>query len=436
MAVLEALAPSKDRPHLLALSVSDAAEDVVPMISAGALGYVTTTIDTVELLRAIATVASGEASFSPRLAAFVLQAFTAPPPAAQVPDELETLTPREREVLHHLARGYSYKRICARLGISARIVESHVGAVYASCRSPRATKSATGSRRAAWWTAGTRSDAVLPLHVLAGPSEAQRQRQLVWTSALAAGRDLLDGPGVAVWVAEEDEPDVVESVGLTPGVFPHDLDLADVHPALCELRACRVKVSYDQLQALEGARRHIRDDPLAHDDRAAGSGRGELDYSVSLADLGVVIDVEAEPLGIERLGTFDVRDGNDHHFKRPVHQASPSIVRLGHQTRDPVKPSNASTSVDPIGFFGLGQRLPAFAVSRCAEAEARIESVQATPVVATGSGGLRGIVSSARELRRNRVRTPTLVAVTKPGRTAVADGLGSVEVGADRNLER
>ena len=129
VAVLEALAGLDQRPHVLALSVSDAAEDVVPMIRAGALGYVTKTIDTAQLLQAIATVAAGEASFSPRLAAFVLQAFSAPAPTAPVPDALEGLTPREREVLHHLARGYSYKRIAARLGISARTVESHVGAV-------------------------------------------------------------------------------------------------------------------------------------------------------------------------------------------------------------------------------------------------------------------------------------------------------------------
>ena len=100
---------------MLALSVSDAAEDVVPMIRAGALGYVTKTIDTAELLNAIETVAAGDACFSPRLAAFVLQAFSAPVAAAV---ELEVLTPREREVLHHLARGYAYKRIAQRLGIS------------------------------------------------------------------------------------------------------------------------------------------------------------------------------------------------------------------------------------------------------------------------------------------------------------------------------
>ena len=124
VAVLEALHGAG--PKVLALSVSDAAEDVVPMIRAGALGYVTKTIDTEELLNAVATVAAGDACFSPRLAAFVLQAFSAPAPAA---DELQALTPREREVLHHPARGYSYKRIAARLGISDRTVESHVGAV-------------------------------------------------------------------------------------------------------------------------------------------------------------------------------------------------------------------------------------------------------------------------------------------------------------------
>ena len=125
--VLEALVALSTPPRVLALSVSDAAEDVVPMIRAGALGYVTKTIDTDELLSAIDTVAAGEASFSPRLAAFVLQAFSAP--AQPASSGLEALTPREREVLHHLARGYSYKRIAVRLGISDRTVESHVGAV-------------------------------------------------------------------------------------------------------------------------------------------------------------------------------------------------------------------------------------------------------------------------------------------------------------------
>jgi len=120
-------------PAVLALSVSDAAEDVVPE-RAGALGYVTKTIGTAELVGAIVRVAGGDAYFSPRLAAFVLQAFSDARPAPAQEDPMGALTPREREVLHHLARGYSYKRIAMRLGISARTVESHVGAVLRKLR--------------------------------------------------------------------------------------------------------------------------------------------------------------------------------------------------------------------------------------------------------------------------------------------------------------
>ena len=129
VAVLRALAAMPDPPRVLALSVSDAAEDVVPMIRAGALGYVTKTIDATELVAAIERVAAGDAYFSPRLAAFVLQEFSAPARPTATDPSLESLTPREREVLHHLARGYSYKRIGIRLDISPRTVESHVGAV-------------------------------------------------------------------------------------------------------------------------------------------------------------------------------------------------------------------------------------------------------------------------------------------------------------------
>jgi DNA-binding NarL/FixJ family response regulator len=129
VAVLRALQARANAPAVLALSVSDAAEDVVPMIRAGALGYVTKTIETAELIAAIQRVAAGDAYFSPRLAAFVLQEFSAPAPALAHDRGLEALTPREREVLHHLARGYAYKRIAARLDISARTVESHVSSV-------------------------------------------------------------------------------------------------------------------------------------------------------------------------------------------------------------------------------------------------------------------------------------------------------------------
>jgi DNA-binding NarL/FixJ family response regulator len=126
---LEAATRGDDPPAVLALSVSDAADDVVPMIRAGALGYVTKTIDTADLIAAIERVAAGDAYFSPRLAAFVLQAFSTPAAPQAADPELESLTAREREVLHHLARGYAYKQIAARLGISPRTVESHVGAV-------------------------------------------------------------------------------------------------------------------------------------------------------------------------------------------------------------------------------------------------------------------------------------------------------------------
>jgi DNA-binding NarL/FixJ family response regulator len=129
VAVLDGLRAADAATPVLALSVSDAAEDVVPMIRAGALGYVTKTIQTDELIHALHTVAVGDAYFSPRLAAFVLQAFSTPQPSRQDEPGLEALTPREREVLHHLARGYAYKQIGIRLGISARTVESHVGAV-------------------------------------------------------------------------------------------------------------------------------------------------------------------------------------------------------------------------------------------------------------------------------------------------------------------
>lgn len=128
IAVLDALAGIEHAPAFLALSVSDAPEDVVPMVRAGARGYVTKTIDTATLIDAIERVRHGDAYFSPRLAAFVLQAFSAPN-AVAADDELGQLTPREREVLHHLARGYPYKQIGVRLGISPRTVETHVGAV-------------------------------------------------------------------------------------------------------------------------------------------------------------------------------------------------------------------------------------------------------------------------------------------------------------------
>jgi len=120
-----------EAPRFLALSVSDAADDVIGTIRSGARGYVTKTITGPELVDAIRRVSEGDAVFSPRLAGFVLDAFAGAAPA-KVPDrdaELDQLTPREREVLQHIARGYMYKEIALRLGISAKTVEAHVSAV-------------------------------------------------------------------------------------------------------------------------------------------------------------------------------------------------------------------------------------------------------------------------------------------------------------------
>ena len=115
--------------RFLALSVSDAAEDVIAVVRAGARGYVTKSISGTELVDAVQRVHGGDAVFSPRLAGFVLDAFAGQLPPEQVDPELDLLTPREREVLQHLARGYLYKEIALRLHISAKTVEAHVSAV-------------------------------------------------------------------------------------------------------------------------------------------------------------------------------------------------------------------------------------------------------------------------------------------------------------------
>jgi DNA-binding NarL/FixJ family response regulator len=114
-------------PCFLALSVSDAAEDVIAVIRAGARGYVTKSISGEELADAVRRVDGGDAVFSPRLAGFVLDAFAGPLPQPQ--SELDALTPREREVLQHIARGYMYKEIALRLDISPKTVEAHVSSV-------------------------------------------------------------------------------------------------------------------------------------------------------------------------------------------------------------------------------------------------------------------------------------------------------------------
>jgi DNA-binding NarL/FixJ family response regulator len=119
----------QDGVRFLALSVSDAAEDVIAMIRAGARGYVTKTISGSDLAAAVERVRDGDAVFSPRLAGFVLDAFAGEPPPTGADAELDQLTAREREVLQHIARGYMYKEVAQRLGISAKTVEAHVSAV-------------------------------------------------------------------------------------------------------------------------------------------------------------------------------------------------------------------------------------------------------------------------------------------------------------------
>ena len=126
--VIAAVAQERPAVKFLALSVSDAAEDVIGVIRAGARGYVTKTISRSELTDAIERVAEGDAVFSPRLAGFVLDAFRAGERVGG-DSELDELTPREREVLQLIARGYMYKEIAARLNLSVKTVESHVSSV-------------------------------------------------------------------------------------------------------------------------------------------------------------------------------------------------------------------------------------------------------------------------------------------------------------------
>lgn len=127
---MQGLVPAAQQPKFLALSVSDAADDVVSVIRAGARGYVTKSISSRELIDAMNRVASGDAAFSPRLAGFVLDAFgSGSTEVAQTDEELDRLSAREQEVMRYIARGYTYREVASELFISIKTVESHVSAV-------------------------------------------------------------------------------------------------------------------------------------------------------------------------------------------------------------------------------------------------------------------------------------------------------------------
>jgi DNA-binding NarL/FixJ family response regulator len=125
--VIDAVTKRRPETRFLALSVSDAAEDVIATIRAGARGYVTKTITPEALADAIRRVHDGDAVFSPRLAGFVLDAFAGDAPP--IDPEIDQLTAREREVLRHIARGYTYRETARELHISVKTVETHVSAV-------------------------------------------------------------------------------------------------------------------------------------------------------------------------------------------------------------------------------------------------------------------------------------------------------------------
>jgi DNA-binding NarL/FixJ family response regulator len=127
--VIRRVAETAPAQRFLALSVSDAAEDVIAVVRAGARGYVTKSISGEELAAAVIRVSEGDAVFSPRLAGFVLDAFAGSATEAVADPELDQLTLREREVLRLIARGYMYKEVALQLDISSRTVEAHVSAV-------------------------------------------------------------------------------------------------------------------------------------------------------------------------------------------------------------------------------------------------------------------------------------------------------------------
>ncbi|AQP47755.1 DNA-binding response regulator [Tessaracoccus aquimaris] len=127
--VIKQVLAVKPDVKFLALSVSDAAQDVIGVIRAGARGYVTKSISSEELVEGMVRVAGGDAVFSPRLAGFVLDAFSGSVDVSSIDEDLDKLSAREREVLKLIARGYSYKEVAKELFISIKTVETHVSSV-------------------------------------------------------------------------------------------------------------------------------------------------------------------------------------------------------------------------------------------------------------------------------------------------------------------
>ena len=127
--VIKKVHATQPKVRFLALSVSDAAEDVIGVIRAGARGYVTKSISTDDLIDSIGRVATNDAVFSPRLAGFVLDAFSGSIDVASIDEDLDRLSQREREVMKLIARGYSYKEVAKELFISIKTVETHVSSV-------------------------------------------------------------------------------------------------------------------------------------------------------------------------------------------------------------------------------------------------------------------------------------------------------------------
>lgn len=146
-AVLDACLPQVPATRFLALSVSDAPEDVVATVRGGARGYVTKAIDGPELREAVRRIADGDAVFSPRLAGFVLDAFSGGP--AEKDDEIDRLSPREQEVMRLIARGYTYREVASELVLSIKTVETHVSAVLRKLQ-------LSDRRELAKWAAGRR----------------------------------------------------------------------------------------------------------------------------------------------------------------------------------------------------------------------------------------------------------------------------------------